>query len=101
MGKLTGDQQSYSRSYLETKDDGPNETQGETVIPVHNIMWAHVFQMDFLLLEKLQGFVHILQAVNTHTAFGRPWLWEAEGKEALFKLLTKRNHTTFVHGPEG
>lgn len=83
-------QQSYSRSYLETKDDGPNETQGETVIPVHNIVWAHVFQMNFLLLEKLQGFVNILQAVNTHTAFGGPWLWEAEGKEALMlKLLFK------------
>lgn len=24
--------------YLETKDDGPYETQGETVIPIHNVM---------------------------------------------------------------
>lgn len=58
--------------------------------------------MNFLLLEKLQGFVDILQAVNTHAAFGGPWLWEAEGKEALvLKWLTKRNHATFRHGPEG
>lgn len=58
--------------------------------------------MNFLLLEKLQGFVNILQAVNTHAAFGGPWLWEAEGKEALvLKWLTKRNHTTFIYGPEG
>lgn len=67
--------------HLEAKDDGPDETQSEAVVPVHNIVRAHVFQVDFLLLEKLQGFVHILQAVDTHPAFGGPWLKTAEEKQ--------------------
>lgn len=60
--------------YLKAKDDGPDETQGETVITVHDVVRAHVFKMNLLLLEKLQGFINILQAVDTHAAFGRPWL---------------------------
>lgn len=77
------------RYYLKAKDDGPDETQSETVIPVHDVMWAHVFQMDFLLFEELQGFVDILQAVNTHAAFGGPWLWEVEETEGpVLELLT-------------
>lgn len=35
--------QSSSGCYLEAKDDGPDQTQGETVIPIHNVMWAHIF----------------------------------------------------------
>lgn len=33
----------YPICYLEAKNDGPDETQGETVIPIHNVMWTHVF----------------------------------------------------------
>lgn len=51
--------------------------------------------MDFLLLEKLQGFVNILQAVNAHAAFGGPWLWEAEEIEGpMLQSLNKRDHNT-------
>ena len=38
--------------------------------------------MDFLLFEKLQGFINILQAVDTHAAFGGLWLWGAEKKRS-------------------
>lgn len=51
--------------------------------------------MDFLLLEKLQGFVNILQAVNTHAAFGGPWLWEAgEIEGPMLQSLNKSDHNT-------
>lgn len=63
-----------SSCYLKAKDDGPDEAQGETVITVHNVMRAHVFKVNLLLLEKLQSFVNILQAVDAHAAFGWPWL---------------------------
>ena len=53
--------------YLEAEDDGPDETQGEAVVPVHDVVGAHVLQVDLLLLEELQGLVHVLQAVDTHT----------------------------------
>lgn len=56
------------------------------MIPVHNIMGAHVFQVHFLLLEKLQGLVHVLQTVNTHTAFGGPWLKKAEVKKKKYSF---------------
>lgn len=76
--------QNYVSRYLKAKDDGPDETQGETVITIHNVMRAHVFKMNLLLLEKLQSFVNILQAVDTHAAFGWPWLWEtAEERNKL------------------
>lgn len=48
-------------------------------------MRAHVFKVNLLLLEKLQSFVNILQAVDAHTAFGWPWLWEIEQKKEYIK----------------
>lgn len=73
----------YASRYLKAKDDGPDEAQGETVITVHNVMRAHIFKMNLLLLEKLQRFVNILQAVDTHAAFGRPWLWEMKERNMV------------------
>lgn len=68
--------------YLETKDDGPDKTQGEAVVPIHNVMWAHVFKMDFLLLKKLQGFINILKAVDAHAALSWFWLkWTAKRRK--------------------
>lgn len=75
--------QNYASGYLKAQDDGPDEAQGETVVAVHNVMRAHIFKMNLLLLEKLQRFVNILQAVDTHAAFGRPWLWETEGRNMV------------------
>lgn len=42
-------------------------------------MGAHVLQVHALLLKELQGFVHILQAVDAHLAFGGPWLRNSNG----------------------
>lgn len=60
------------------------------MIPIHDVMRAHVLQVDFLLFEELQGFINILQAVDTHTAFGGFWLWEAaeKGKYRLTSVNT-------------
>lgn len=81
--------------HLEAKDDGPDEAQSEAVIPVHNIVRAHVFQVHFLLLEKLQGLVHILQTVNTHTTFGGPWLKKAGGKKKNYRFqIQRKKHFT-------
>lgn len=75
--------QNYASGYLKAQDDGPDEAQGETVVTVHNVMRAHIFKMNLLFLEKLQRFVNILQAVDTHAAFGRPWLWATEGRNMV------------------
>lgn len=57
-------------THLEAQDDSPDEAQHQAVIAINNVMRPHVLQMHTLLLEKLQGFVHILQAVNSHAPFG-------------------------------
>lgn len=54
--------------------------------------------MNFLLLKKLQGFINILQAVNTHAAFGGPWLLEAEEKGPMLGLLCKGDHNKHEAG---
>lgn len=60
--------------YLEPKDDGPHQPKGQTVVSIHNVVRAHVFQMYFLLLQELQCFIYILQAVNPHPALCGLWL---------------------------
>lgn len=39
------------------------------MVAVDDVMGAHVLQMDSLLFEELQRLVHILQTVDTHSAF--------------------------------
>lgn len=58
--------------------------------------------MDFLLLEKLQGFINIFQAVDTHAALSGLWLWGAEKKERrpMLKLLNLRGHNTHKGGKD-
>lgn len=63
---------------LEAQDDSPDEAQGEAVVSIHDVVGAHVFQVNPLLFEKLQGFVHVLQAVDPHAASRGSWLWENE-----------------------
>lgn len=46
------------------------------MVAIHNVVGAHIFQVDPLLFEELQGFVYVLQAVDPHTAPCRPWLGE-------------------------
>lgn len=59
---------------LEAKDDGPDEPEDETMVAVDDVVRAHVLQMDSLLFEELQRLVHILQTVDTHSAFRGLWL---------------------------
>lgn len=40
------------------------------MVAVNNVVGTHVLQMDALLLEELQGLVHILQTMDPHPAFG-------------------------------
>ena len=63
---------------LEAEDYGPDETQGESVVAVDDVVGAHVLQVHLLLLEELQGLVHVLQAVDTHAAFGGLGLGKGE-----------------------
>jgi len=60
--------------YLESEDNGPDETECETVAAVHDVVSAHVLQMHALLVQECQRLVHVLQAVDTHLTLGRPWL---------------------------
>ena len=56
--------------YLETQDDGPDEAKSQPVVPVHDVVGPHVLKMDSLLLQELQGLVHILQTVDAHSSLG-------------------------------
>lgn len=56
--------------YLEAQDDGPDEAEGQPVVPIHDVMGAHVLKMDSLLLQELKGLVHILQTVDAHSSLG-------------------------------
>lgn len=47
-------------TYLETEDDGPDETQRQAGVAVYNVVGAHVFEMDPLLPQELQGLVYVL-----------------------------------------
>jgi len=70
-----------SSVYLETQDDGPNESKDEAMVAVDNVVGSHVLQVDPLLFEKLQGFVHIFQTVDTHSAFSGFWLQRKQNME--------------------
>ena len=59
---------------LESKDDCPDETECEPGRSVDNVVGAHVFQVDSLLVQEAQGLVHVLQAVDSHLALGGPRL---------------------------
>lgn len=49
------------------------------MVAVHDVMGTHVLQVHTLLLEELQSFVHVLQAVDAHLALGGPWLRDGNG----------------------
>ena len=55
---------------LEAEDYGPDETQGESVVAVDDVVGAHVLQVNLLFFEELQGLVHVLQTVDPHPPFG-------------------------------
>ena len=55
---------------LEAKDDRPDQAQGQTRVTVDDVVSPEVLQMDSLLVQKGEGFVHVFQAVNSHLALG-------------------------------
>lgn len=65
---------------LEAEDDGPDEAERETMVAIDDVMGAHVLQVDALLLEELQGFVHVLQTVDSHSALRGSGLQTAHEK---------------------
>lgn len=69
-----GQMEGGAGEYLKAQDDGPDKSQGEPVVPIHNVMRAHVFQVHALLLQKLQGLVDIFQGVDPHATACGPWL---------------------------
>ena len=77
----------FNPIYLEPEDDGPDEPQGEAMVAIHNVVGAHVLQVDSLLLEELQGLVHVLQAVDAHAPLGGLGL-EREERHLLLKIYT-------------
>lgn len=70
-------------SHLEPEDDGPNETQGESWTAINDVMSTHVLQMHSLFMQEGQGLVHILQAVNSHLAFGWSRLKQCKNKHTV------------------
>ena len=48
------------------------------MVAIDDVMGPHVLQVNPLFLEELQGLVHILQAVDTHAAFGGLGLGKGE-----------------------
>lgn len=67
----------YNATDLETKDNGPDQTEVQTGIPIDDVMGSHILQMHALFPKELQRFVNILKAVNTHLAFR----WARLGKK--------------------
>lgn len=61
-------------SYLEAKDNGPDETKCKTMVAINNIVRSNILQMNSLLFKELQGFIHILQTVYSHSASRRSGL---------------------------
>ena len=55
---------------LEPENDGPDETEGEPRVSVDDVVGAHVFEVDSLLVQKRERLVHVLEAVNAHFALG-------------------------------
>lgn len=73
--------------HLEAQDDGPDQPQGQPVVPIHDVMRAHVLQVHALLLQELQRLVHVLQRVDPHATargprLGRQGCWETQKPSA-------------------
>jgi hypothetical protein len=53
-------------SYLEVKDDGPDEAECELGVPVHNVLAPDVDQLDLLVAQEAQRRLHVLDGVEAH-----------------------------------
>lgn len=48
------------------QDDSPYQAEGELRVTVHDVLRADVDQFDFLVAQKIEGHLHVLQHVKTH-----------------------------------
>ena len=56
------------RAYLEVEDDGPDETEGQLGVAVHDVLAPDVDQLDLLVAEKAEGGLDVLYGVEAHPA---------------------------------
>ena len=68
-------------SYLESEDDGPDETERESRVSIDYVMRPHVLQVHTLLIQEHQRLVNVLQTMDTHFALRWSRL-ERDGKFA-------------------
>ena len=52
--------------YLEVKDDGPDEPEGELGVAVDDVLAADVDELDLLVTEEAQRRLHVLDRVEPH-----------------------------------
>lgn len=83
-------------THLEAEDDGPDEAQDQAVVAIHNVVGAHVLQVHTLLLQELQGLVHILQAVDAHLPLRGLWLRDSIAPWAWKNLMVMPGPTPVI-----
>lgn len=83
--------------HLESQDNSPNKAKCQSVIPIHNIMRSHVFQVHSLLFQELQGFINILQAMDAHPSFSWFGLEGTKEKKSMYycSLTKNKKHGNF------
>ena len=59
-------QPKYWSSHLETKNDGPNESQNDPMISVHNIVISNILHGHLFLPQKVNSSLNVLHRVNSH-----------------------------------
>lgn len=60
-------------TYLEVQNDGPDETEGELRVAVDDVLRPDVDQFDFLVAQKVERHLGVLQHVEAHFSL-LPWL---------------------------
>lgn len=92
----------HQASHLEAQDDGPDEAQGQPVVPIYDVVRPHVLKVDSLLLQELEGLVHVLQTVDAHSPLGgfRLEMSEQKVKTSSNGYRQARIHCPFMqHSP--
>lgn len=60
-------------THLEVKDDCPNKAQGQLRVSIDDVLCPDVDQLDFLIPQKVQCHLSVLQHVEPHFTL-LPWL---------------------------
>lgn len=85
-------------SYLKVKDDGPNETQGELWVAVHNVLSTNVDEFDFFISEEAKSGLHVLDGVESHsTSLAGLKIYQVDKRDfsTEFQPHTKIEHIYF------